>query len=369
MSTPPRIEVLNVSLVYRDSLADRIMRVDDEGVVSFEEDTEGLEQEVDTIFFPGCALLNFVPELMFEVHETLKSIYTDQSSSTPNNVIPGLTRDPSADGISTDNGLPIESAMTAEEFARTTCGISVLCCGEILKYEPEGELVRATHERQLVESLLAHKVKRIITACPNCFRALRDCIEVALGSLEIEVLALPEVLHEAGLSITEEAIAQKVNQAVAETSQIQECPSVTIHDSCPDRALGYFAEGVRQLLPPNSVKEMKSNRKTSLCCGAPLRAMGDDDIADTMAQKRIAQAAATEAELIVTVCINCAQRLTWMSNGIEVCHYLELLYKHPIAWDALPPYMNQRYLFESHKGKREFEGLLSGPEECGNANE
>lgn len=294
---------------YQDVLADSVITLGECPSGRPDLGQVGKNSECTTVFFPGCAMINFLPSLVDAVFETLQTQFSD-------------------------------------------CGISMLCCGEILDFEPNGEEAKQIHEYKLAQILEQKSITRIIAACPNCARALRriKSASPALGTLEIS--PLPQVLYDAGLRISAEAIQQ-----VSPSGSAKVC----IHDSCPDRETQEFAAGVRALFPHETICEMANNRARSLCCGSPQRGLGKTEVAEKMVQKREQQALDTGADIIVTTCVNCAKQLaTLKAEHLVVAHYLELLYDISVSWKELAPYMQLRFLLEEFKGTREFCDM-SGP--------
>ncbi len=53
-------------------------------------------------------------------------------------------------------------------------GISLLCCGKILSYEADGAELMKSFQLQLCDHLADTGIKRIVAACPNCVKALRE---------------------------------------------------------------------------------------------------------------------------------------------------------------------------------------------------
>lgn len=114
--------------------------------------------ECESVFFPGCSFINYGLPLVQAVFDTLKQGGCVQ-------------------------------------------GMSLLCCGKILSYEPNGKEVRASFEQQLRQHLLASGVKRLVAACPNCVKALRDACAADSATAEIEVVPLPQELARLGYRI------------------------------------------------------------------------------------------------------------------------------------------------------------------------
>ena len=108
-----------------------------------------------SVFFPGCSLINYALPLVAAVYDTLRD----------------------AGGVE---------------------GISLLCCGKILAYEPDGEVVRASFEETLREHVAAAGVERIVAACPNCAKALRDALAADAATAGVEVTALPAAIARRG---------------------------------------------------------------------------------------------------------------------------------------------------------------------------
>ena len=261
-----------------------------------------------SLFFPGCSLINFGLPLVEAVYQTL-----------------------------------VEAGIVE--------GISLLCCGKIVSYEPHGEAVRASFEEQLRETLIAAGTKRMVTACPNCVVALRSMLGADVRTQDIRVDALPAVLAQAGYRID----AAPVTRLVADASGIAPADvRVGIHDSCPDRDRGEFADGLRALMPERLVVQGGHGRGRSLCCGSILRAHGKDSAADALARKHGEDARTVGASALVTVCASCALQLNVSQSAVPVFHYLELLYDWRIPWAQTSAYAKLRFLFT--KTLQELEG-------------
>ena len=110
--------------------------------IAFDRETGGVGvEEADTgpvpcrsLFFPGCSMITYALPLVEAVHATLRE-------------------------------------------AGEVDGASLLCCGKILEYEPHGKELRASFEGDLVGLVAATGAERIVAACPNCVRALREALE------------------------------------------------------------------------------------------------------------------------------------------------------------------------------------------------
>lgn len=284
-------------------------------------------EPAQSVFFPGCSAINYALPLVGAVYDLLRG----------------------ADAVQ---------------------GISLLCCGKILEYEPDGVRVRAAFEQEMRDHVLRAGVSRIVAACPNCVLALRGLLAADPRTEGVEVVALPAVLADLGYRI-DPAVAAKLVSACDGTDASQEgqaCPPVkfAVHDSCPDRATGEFAQGLRDLVGQDLVTEQEHNRSRSLCCGSLARAAGKYDQADKIAKLNGREALDAGADAIVTPCVSCAFQLSVAQDDLPVYHYLELLYDWRIDWRHADQWMKLRFLFDADEpddsGARSFVGIDASKE-------
>ncbi len=268
-----------------------------------------------SLFFPGCSLMTYALPLVQAVDATLRE-------------------------------------------AGEVDGFTPLCCGKILEYEPHGKELRASFEDDLAGLVAASGAERIVAACPNCVHALRDALARDPRTASVEVEPLPLVLARLGYRIDRDAAAELVKGDPQ--APLTLCP----HDSCPDRATGEFADGLRALLPEGSWREAGHNRKKSLCCGSKLRAAGKFEAADELACRNGEEALAAEADAIVTACLSCAFQLNMAQPHIQAVHFLELLYRWRINWTDVSSWTKFRFLthgalglMENEDSARTFMGL------------
>ncbi|MDO5117834.1 MAG: (Fe-S)-binding protein [Eggerthellaceae bacterium] len=303
---------------FSDALTGSTIQCDYPGLQTLMVEADGMPQPCETLFFPGCSFINYGMPLVDAVYATLKD-------------------------------------------AGVVEGISLLCCGKILKYEPNGTEIRANYEKQLCERLAALGVKTIVTACPNCVKALRDAVARDAAEADIEIIPLPAVLADLGYRIDSDGALALLSAVVEagkdyfEPGLADQVPMFCIHDSCPDRKTGEFAAGVRTLLADEAYNECEHNRKTSFCCGSLVRATGNYEAADAQAQRHGDEAIAAQATGIVTVCVSCAFQLSMAQRRVPVFHYLELLYNYRIDWYSADAWMKLRFLFDESLGVDEFQ--------------
>lgn len=321
--------------VFEDALTSSEVTCDYPGLQALMVERAEAPRPCPTLFFPGCSLINYALPLVKSVYDLLQG-------------------------------------------AGWADGISLLCCGKILSYEPDGKTLRKAFEGELVEHLVAARVERIVAACPNCVLALRQALGRDERTSGIEVIALPKLLSDLGYRVDEgvahDMIARELrlrhpdwyDEAGAPTEAC-EAPEKLLFmpkDSCPDKRAGEFADGLRAIMPEGSLVEGEHVRRDSICCGSLARAAGKFDLADEQARGHGSEAAALGASAIVTACMSCSFQLTMAQHEVPVFHYLELLYNWRIDWYHVDSYMKLRFLFDNSlgvtresSGKRSFVGL------------
>lgn len=265
-----------------------------------------------SLFFPGCSFLNYGIPLVNAVYELLKQ-------------------------------------------AGSVDGMSLLCCGKILEYEPESEVVRPAFEQQFRDRIALTSIRRIVAACPNCVTALRNLLACDEATAAIEVVPLSTELVALGYRIDPETALRVARQ----DERLADASSVvfSVKDSCPDRDTGEFADSLRALMPEGMAVEPLHNRKRSVCCGSRPRAAGRFDTAAKCCALNHGEAAEAGANAIVTPCMSCTFLLSVLVRDLPVFHYLELLFDYRIPWDFADQYMKLRFLFDGSLGVREFYGL------------
>ncbi len=224
-----------------------------------------LAEQSDTRFFVGCAPY-------FDV------VFADLGVKTLDGVIAALR-------LLNKAGIPFN--LLANER----------CCGRDLLLQGDEEGFRALAKANAAE-FSRHGVKKIITYCPECYSALKNEYPKVTGGTGIEVISLVEVL--APVAKDKKIVAGKLNK------------KVTYHDPCTlGRGFRVF-DPPRQLLQSvNGVQlvEMENNREKSLCCGANPWAHCSAVNRQVQGQ-RLAQAAGSGADVLVTACPKCQIHLT-----------------------------------------------------------
>jgi fumarate reductase (CoM/CoB) subunit B len=178
------------------------------------------------------------------------------------------------------------------------------CCGR-----PLGQIGLSRRSDQAL-SALAGKieqigVRRLVVACPGCYYHLSEIMR----RQGVELLTAYEVLDNKG---------PRPNSS----------GSLTVHDSCPDRAAGIFAGQVRQALSHcgYSLVEMSRTRDEAPCCGSGGQLSHfRPDLKEALVNQRLEEAGETGASILVAACLSCVLNFADRSSGLQVKHALNLL--------------------------------------------
>jgi Fe-S oxidoreductase len=186
------------------------------------------------------------------------------------------------------------------------------CCGNPLNSAGYGEQF-TQYTAWLTSMLASNGVREIITACPNCYRSLRETFEQQARA--IEVVPLPRALLAAGMRYDPGAQPGGGHQ------------SVSIHDSCPDRHDPVFAASLRELFSGCELREMAHHGRHTICCGSGgLAALNSPGTALERCERRYREFLDTGAGCLVTYCAACSNSFSQLQQAKPVRHYLELLF-------------------------------------------
>ena len=182
------------------------------------------------------------------------------------------------DSVRILNALGIEPLVLADER----------CCGHDLLWEGDLDGFRKLAELN-AEMIRASGVKRVVSSCPECVRALKVDYAAHGIPLNIEVVHLSELLANTQYPIP---------KAKGKT--------VTFHDPCRlGRHLGVY-DAPRKVLEGLGYKvvEMRHARRNATCCGT--NGWTHCDAANKAIQvQRLREAKATGADVMVTACLKC----------------------------------------------------------------
>ena len=172
------------------------------------------------------------------------------------------------------------------------------CCGYFayLAGDPRFEAIASRNR----DRLRALKPKVIATPCAGCYRTLKDLYPRLPGGFELKVIHLVELLDQ----LVEQGKLKLVKPVAAR---------VTYHDPCDlGRHLGFY-EPPRKLLkriPGLELVEMPRNRAMARCCGGGGGLMAHNSgMSQDIAERRIKEALAAKAEILVSACAECKSNL------------------------------------------------------------
>lgn len=246
------------------------------------------EWGADTLFFPGCSLASYAPELTREVFAWLQ-----------------------------ERGMAV--------------ALSVDCCGSPLRSGGFADRCEA-HKAALVGRAREAGIKRVAFVCPGC----RDEWEATAGAEAFELVALPELLAAAGVRPRPEKVA-----ALAGCDD----PVLAMLDSCHDRD-GRFGGPLRRIFADGRTVELAHHGKSALCCGAAgAVSLVDQPLCDARAHRVLdEEPRQAGADLVVTNCPTCAYTFAATRRadaaagavaGPAFCQYLELLFEAGFDWSGV----------------------------------
>jgi fumarate reductase (CoM/CoB) subunit B len=265
-----------------------------------------VKDKCETLFFPGCALSSYAPE---------------------------LTR-ASFDWLSERSG---------------NVGLSLSCCGLPLVQMGAAERA-AEYMATLRQSVTSTGARRIVTICPTCHCHLQG----QPGLTGTEVVSLYQLMAEVG-------VRAPVSRHREEPRADQRRPlagargffygkshlplsgkrgilafsrKMTIHDSCPERRVKLGGH-MREILGNYDIVEMAHSGAETICCGSGgLVGIVDPASCSRQAELRMAEFRQVVAAQCVTYCINCALTLSAAAPG-KVRHILELVFNRPVDYAAI----------------------------------
>lgn len=178
------------------------------------------------------------------------------------------------------------------------------CCGDSAR-RLGNEYLYQTLVEENIETLNEYGVKKIITACPHCFNALKNEYPRFGGNFE--------VIHHT------QFINKLIQDNILTISNHNNQPvKLTYHDSCYLGRYNNEYEAPRRIissLPGVSLMEMERNKNKAFCCGAGGGRMWlEENIGTRINVMRTEQALATQSEVIA---LNCPFCLTMIEDGLK----------------------------------------------------
>ncbi|MBP6874953.1 MAG: hydrogenase iron-sulfur subunit [Candidatus Eisenbacteria bacterium] len=204
-------------------------------------------------------------------------------------------------GGETEAGLVSSLASAMRLLNRASVRPAVLanerCCGHHLRLAGQAEEA-AILERAVVEQVAASGVKRVIAFCPECLVSLRETFAVA--GLRCTVVHVSEALDHESSPDPARAIGR-----------------VTYQDPCRlGRGSGVYEPPRRLLAQAGAeLREMAHAREAAICCGNS-GWLNCNAATQQFQAARLAEAARTGSERLVTACPGCFVHLRCAQQGL-----------------------------------------------------
>lgn len=236
----------------------------------FSTEIKGLDSETkrknNVIFFPGCSLASYSPDIVKKTYEYLK------------NKIPHI-------------------------------GITINCCGN--PTYSMGDIKRFNnYYNKLSNEFKNRKITEIIVSCQNCYKTIEK------NSPDVKVTSLWEIIAQQGIPREAKLLSENINT------------TFTIHDPCPTRNEKKIHDSIREITKQLglNIKEMEFSRGKTLCCGSGgMLNVTNKDIAVNQMKMRANQ---TEADCILSYCQECVESMK--RGGKESIHILDILFNNQI---------------------------------------
>jgi len=181
----------------------------------------------------------------------------------------------------------------------TTLGGAEWCCGFplILAGMRDAAIELMRHN---VETIRAMGAKRLVASCPSCYHTWHSDYPAMLG----QPLGF-EVVHSTQL------LADLVERKQITLGPLEQ--KVTYHDPCDlGRTSSIYDEPryILEKIPGVQLIEMQDHRERALCCGGGGDVeMADPELTAAVAKRRLGQAQATGAQVIVSACQQCKRTM------------------------------------------------------------
>ncbi len=173
------------------------------------------------------------------------------------------------------------------------------CCGSTLLRLGETEKAKRLAKENM-DIFRKTNAKRVVTACAGCYKTLAQDYPKLTGE-ELPIVHVTQLL------------AELLREGKIPLSREDETTVVTYHDPCHlgrHTKMYEWPREVLRLLPGIQLVEMERTRERSRCCGAGggLKTL-NQELVFKISEKRIEDAEATGASLLVTSCPFCMQTL------------------------------------------------------------
>lgn len=189
-----------------------------------------------------------------------------------------------------------------------------VCCGSPALNAGFRETAKSLSTRNF-KIFKEHRIKKIITSCPACYKTFSQDYPELVEGWDIEVEHITQTIFRV---LKKRKLKIKKGKGV-----------VTYHDPCYlGRHSGIYEEP-RKILEAIGLRiyEMRFNRNEALCCGGGAGVQSNyPELANRIAKERIEEAVETGAKFLITTCPLCFLHLKRNSAGrIKVYEFSEFL--------------------------------------------
>ncbi len=225
----------------------------------------------DTVFFPGCALQAYSPDLVMKVYSYIRKI----TKGT---------------------------------------GYYNICCAKPTKMLGRDAEFEKRYNK-IDEEFRRNNVKRVITGCQNCY------MTISKNSPDLRVMSLWEYIDKFGIP---EKVKGKYKANSDKNTNNASKLGFVLHDPCPTRSVDEIHTAVRNIISDLGleIEEMKYKKDKTLCCGAGgMVAITQGDIAKAHMKRRAKE---KDADYILTYCQECVESMRRGSS--KALHILDLIF-------------------------------------------
>ncbi len=200
-------------------------------------------------------------------------------------------------------------------------GNEEFCCGNLMLTTGFLEDFMETGKKN-IEAFRKAGVKRIVTGCPGCYKIFAEDYPKYFSNFDIEVEHITQL------------VARLIDEGkIKPTRPVNSV--ITYHDPCHLGRHMRVIEEPRKILdsiPGLELREMEHNKFDAKCCGAGGGMMAAyPEVAVKIAEKRVKEAEATGAEMLVTICPICEfnfdRAIRYTDSKIKLVDLMEILKK------------------------------------------
>ncbi len=203
----------------------------------------------------------------------------------------------------------------------TIAGGEEWCCGFPLMVAGDKESSRKLVNHNL-ERMKAMGARTIVLTCPGCYKVWKH-----------EYEEIVDERHPFNVLHATEFISQLIEQQKISMGGLES--KVTYHDPCDlGRNAGLYSEPryILEKIPGLELIELENNREYCTCCGSGGDLLASNqEMALTIAGRKVAEIMATRAGTVVTACPSCVRAITMAKTSekirLDVADITEIVWK------------------------------------------